>query len=75
MSLIFSRRFEVKMLQNEFMEIFPKTPCRLPLLGFSRGSFVILRKTKVFGVNIAFKCLDVIFRGLKHVKLVTERES
>jgi len=54
MFLSYSRWFEGKIFQNEFMEIFPKTPCRLPLLGFSRGSFVISRKTKVFGVNITF---------------------
>ena len=47
------------------MENFSKMPRRLPFLGFSRGSFVILRKTRVFGVNIAFKCLDVIFRSFK----------
>ena len=39
------------------------------ILGFSRGSFVILWKTRVFGINIAFKCLDVIFRSFKTRKI------
>ena len=57
------------------MENFLKIPCRLPFRGFLGGSFGNFVENKGFRCNIAFKCLNVIFRSFKHVKLVTERGS
>jgi len=65
MLLSYSRWFEVKILQNEFMEIFLKTPRRLPFRGFLGGSFGNFVENKGFRCNIAFKCLNVMFWDFK----------
>lgn len=54
---------------------FSKNALQTAILGFSRGSFVILWKTRVFGVNITFNVLMWYLEVLKYVKLVTEQES
>ena len=75
MFLSYYSLFEVKILQNEFMESFLKMPRRLPFRGFLGGSFGNFVENKGFRCNIAFKCLNAILGVLKHVKLVTERDS